>query len=405
MRSRRVFSRLWRSGRDQRGAVLIIVAIILPFVLLGFAALAIDLGSFSQQQRQAQSAADAAALAGAQDLPGSATSATADAKSYVISNMPGVPHTYPVTCATPPAPGVCITTPVSSDTTKISVTVTENVPSFFGRIFGINNTNVSATATAQATNVAVAAPALFAIGTTCGTGGQGYGISFNASGISMPGGFVSNAGINQAGHNNVYGKSTYVPPCTMNYNGDTTDNTYNGVSAPGTSATASTPNTFSSFPSPSACTYGPSPLTTPSVVPAVDHGGTDLNLQNLTGNLPAGTYCYGSIEFNQANIVGNATFQAASFQLNASEPNLTPYYQSLLIYYTGTGTLNVDGTGNSYLTGGMYAPNATVNLNTPTGTINTFVEAQAIIVSGGNPLTWNSTLTTNSGASSFALTQ
>jgi hypothetical protein len=50
--------------RDQRGSVIVFVAIMLT-VLIGFAALAVDIGNSRQQKREAQVASDAGALAGA----------------------------------------------------------------------------------------------------------------------------------------------------------------------------------------------------------------------------------------------------------------------------------------------------------------------------------------------------
>ncbi len=55
-------------SRDESGQVLVFVAVILT-VLVGMAALVVDVGSWYQAQRHLQTAADAAALAGAQELP------------------------------------------------------------------------------------------------------------------------------------------------------------------------------------------------------------------------------------------------------------------------------------------------------------------------------------------------
>jgi Flp pilus assembly protein TadG len=68
------------ASRDERGAVLVFVAVVMV-LLLGFAAIAVDLGNGRQQKRNAQSAADSGALAGAYALkaPGaSACSAAAN---------------------------------------------------------------------------------------------------------------------------------------------------------------------------------------------------------------------------------------------------------------------------------------------------------------------------------------
>ena len=55
-------------SRDESGQVLVFVAFILT-VIVGMAALVVDVGSWYQAHRHLQTAADAAALAGAQELP------------------------------------------------------------------------------------------------------------------------------------------------------------------------------------------------------------------------------------------------------------------------------------------------------------------------------------------------
>jgi Flp pilus assembly protein TadG len=99
---------------------------------IGLAALAIDVGSFYQAQRQAQGAADAAALAGVNYLPTSQGLATTAANNYVAQNYPG-------------APTPVVTYPSS---TQIKVVVSNSTPSFFGRVFGITSANVGAMAIA-----------------------------------------------------------------------------------------------------------------------------------------------------------------------------------------------------------------------------------------------------------------
>ncbi len=113
--------------------VLVIVAGMMVAVL-GMAALAIDIGSFYKAQRQAQSAADAGALAASQDLPGSTSSATTDGNTYALKNYPGATAT--VTPNYNNVPG------------EVQVSVTADTPSFFGRIFGITKATVSASAVA-----------------------------------------------------------------------------------------------------------------------------------------------------------------------------------------------------------------------------------------------------------------
>ena len=89
-----------RKARGERGQVLAIVALALV-ALLGISAFAIDVGYAYYAKRQLQSATDAAALAGAQDLPTAAT-AIATATTYATANTPanlsGLTFTYTTKC-------------------------------------------------------------------------------------------------------------------------------------------------------------------------------------------------------------------------------------------------------------------------------------------------------------------
>src|SRR5260221_14560547 len=79
---------LRRSRAENRsGQALVLVAIALV-ALIGFAALAIDVGHAYAQRRQLQNAADAAALAGARLVCGSGSDAAiwAEVQNYVNSN-------------------------------------------------------------------------------------------------------------------------------------------------------------------------------------------------------------------------------------------------------------------------------------------------------------------------------
>jgi Flp pilus assembly protein TadG len=80
----------------------VIVFVLLIFVVMvGMAALVIDVGSWYHAQRKLQTAVDAAALAGAQELPTSPSTASTVAKQYAQNNYAGMP----VPTVTFPDPG------------------------------------------------------------------------------------------------------------------------------------------------------------------------------------------------------------------------------------------------------------------------------------------------------------
>src|SRR5437763_240746 len=120
--------------REEGGQVLVLAAISMT-AIVAMAAFVIDVSSWYQLQRKTQAAADAGALAAAQYLPSSPSTATSTAQTYVGKNISGATAT--------------ITTPYTSDSNKIHVTVTATAPTFFAKIFGINSVTVSADSTAS----------------------------------------------------------------------------------------------------------------------------------------------------------------------------------------------------------------------------------------------------------------
>jgi hypothetical protein len=76
--------------RDDAGQAIVFIAVILT-ALCGMAALVVDVGSWYQADRRLQTAADAAALAGAQELPLEQSAAKSTAEQYAQHNYQGIP--------------------------------------------------------------------------------------------------------------------------------------------------------------------------------------------------------------------------------------------------------------------------------------------------------------------------
>ncbi len=126
---------LSRLRRHEEGGQVLVLAAISMTAIIAMAAFVVDVSSWYQLQRKTQAAADAGALAAAQFLPSSPSTAASMAQTYVSKNISGATAT--------------ITTPYSSDTNKIHVKVTANAPTFFAKIFGISSVTVSADSTAS----------------------------------------------------------------------------------------------------------------------------------------------------------------------------------------------------------------------------------------------------------------
>jgi hypothetical protein len=122
-----------------------VMTVVFMVVLLGFAALVIDVGSWYRAHRSAQATADASALAGAAVLPDTAA-ASALANQYATKNGGS--------SGTGGAPQITFTqSGYEMDTIKVKVT--RPSPGFFARVFGSKfmNVTVSGSATARAYNV------------------------------------------------------------------------------------------------------------------------------------------------------------------------------------------------------------------------------------------------------------
>lgn len=125
----------------ERGATAIIVALIMV-VLTGFAALVVDAGVLFEQRRQLQNAVDAAALAGAQQIPIDVTQAKEQAYVYAEKNgvaRPELVHANMVS--------------VFNGGDGIRVRARREVPLFFAPVLGMNSQFAEAEATAILTKI------------------------------------------------------------------------------------------------------------------------------------------------------------------------------------------------------------------------------------------------------------
>ena len=144
-----------RTESDERGAVLVLTAI-MALVLLGFAAIAVDMTNARQVRRQAQGSADAAALAGAQDLP-DPNAVVATVKDYALQNFDTAVSDW-VGCSDPDAlvelpdlgnSNTCISLDEPLARVRVRLPVNE-AESIFGNVLGYNHLDVSASAVAEA---------------------------------------------------------------------------------------------------------------------------------------------------------------------------------------------------------------------------------------------------------------
>jgi putative Flp pilus-assembly TadE/G-like protein len=123
--------------RKSEGGQAIVLMTLSLVVILGMAALVLDVGNWFHTKRRLQGTADAAALAGAQELPDNPSAAQTMAMSYANQNGGDVAG----------ANIVVSSTVLPNDT--ISVRARKTDPGFFSNIFGIASADIDARAKAR----------------------------------------------------------------------------------------------------------------------------------------------------------------------------------------------------------------------------------------------------------------
>lgn len=132
------FKQLVRQGfsnidvyQKERGSVVVLVTLALT-TLLGFCALVTDVALMYAEKAHLQNSVDAAALAGVQELPNDPSLAEQTARNYAAQN--GVP---------------AVTVTFAASNAKIIVQATKQVPTYFARIWGITEEQISVSAKAM----------------------------------------------------------------------------------------------------------------------------------------------------------------------------------------------------------------------------------------------------------------
>jgi uncharacterized membrane protein len=142
--------------RGNRGQVLVFVALAI-FVLLGFAALGIDVGYMYTVRHELQRSADAGALAGASVFRETGlNSDDATARDLAIVRATDYATRDEVSRSrlnTVPGDVVFVSFPQETNKMRVQVDVQRTAPLFFARVLGWANKAIPATATAEAYGV------------------------------------------------------------------------------------------------------------------------------------------------------------------------------------------------------------------------------------------------------------
>jgi len=308
-------------GPDERGMALILVALTIA-ALLVLAGLVLDIGNAKQDRRQAQNAADAAALAGAQAIASGTTTASTLVsliKRYVANNYGTVTWagcSDPSALAVTPDSGASDTC-ISWDkappaTTTVRVVLPARIEP---RFFGPSSITVGAHAVAMvAASGAGTAPCALCLlnttGTTLTLSGSSEKVQVTADGSSVSGpGIIDN--------------SSSMPAMTMTGSSDT-------ISAPsigvvGTATSSGAGDSYSPTP-----TSGISPITDPLAslpIPSVTgtstgtcatyYSGGTVSLSGSSQSCTMGPGVYSNIVLSGSS--DSITLQAGTYVLTGSQ--------------------------------------------------------------------------------------
>jgi Flp pilus assembly protein TadG len=238
-----------RPIRHERGQALVATTCLIV-ALIGFAALATDVGYMYSVRRHMQSAADAAALAAANQLNTSAATDVASLNGFTSSNS-----TITVSSTTTPPTG-------APTGTYYSVQISQEVPTFFLRVLGYTTMKVSTT-TAEAGNADNSGDVTAVNGSGSGIiVDSGASVTVGGSSSTQQGGcgVISNAGLTNSGT----------------------------ITAPAVGVVGSVTGT-----TPTHTTTGIAPITdpvAPCLASAISQGGIAANTCTLVTKTTTGTY-------------------------------------------------------------------------------------------------------------------
>lgn len=369
----RLAGMLRRRRRDERGAIAVIVAILLP-VIVGVAGLSIDVGSWYETQAQLQNAADAAALAAAAYLPNSPSSATTAAQTQVTDNVSGAT--------------VSVVIPYNGRSNEVQVTVSKVGTVTFAGILGITGPTITASAVAESTRGT--GSFIYASSTACNA------ISITSSGQFSGTSLWSNGGVTAVG-NNIHvsgqvdvGNSSCPFPSALTPPGATDVSTYTGwPTALPTTAQGNMP---------SSCSRASISITSSSW---------------LSSN-PPGMYCTtgtisisnsGQMNFNGYEFISESTSPYAIYVATSGGITFTGYCPSSCssggtpqtLFYATAGGVYVANSGSGTFTGDVFAPSGQVSMVVSGGNDTGFVEASTISFTTSGDSTVTGTGPTPSG--------
>jgi Putative Flp pilus-assembly TadE/G-like len=296
-----------RASRE-RGSILVLFAVMLPLLIV-CCTIAIDVGYWWVVAKRTQVAADACALAAAQELPHAYNDVSncvvePNQSDYVLVNLPDQSAPDPM----PQHLGTRLRSPYGGDPNLVEATVRMRVETFFGRYVGLGFVEVERRAVAEREPPA-GQQAIYADSTDCG-----FSLKFNGEKQNIQGGIHGNGAWEQNGADFTAGSATYVQGCPTPHPKLTSGETTFGE-GPTQVPEQDWPEWFkrSDF----TCTVG-----NPSTNMQISADFTVLN----------GTYCANEFTISGRQITGTITVVANRITINNRDHTFSPREHGVLFF-------------------------------------------------------------------------
>jgi Flp pilus assembly protein TadG len=404
---------------DRSGQTLVVGAVFIGLVALGFLAIAVDVGTLFRQKRMAQGAADAAAVAAAEEV--SANNASA---KQSIANTIAKLNGFDTTLAVHPA-SVVLSTPTTGNFTGtgyIQASVSRAISTPFLATFNRGSTSITVSATAIAG--AAATPTCVCIANkTSSDIVMSNGSKIEAAGCGIVDNSSAGNALQLAGGATINGLTFGIVSTTWNNNGNINNGgniTPSTTVVQGISSTCSP--TLPAAPAYSGCTGDPGGTSTSFTAgPAnassvICYNSLTVGANGTADTLKPGIYVIngGSLRFEagtagKSNLGGQGVFfyltGNASLTIdNGANVNLVSggspqngggtaptvgVYNGILFYQASADTqpISVQGGATLYMYGAIYAPSAAVTLANGSGSnLTGGIVANTLNMSGGGTL-------------------
>lgn len=343
---------------NEAGQALVTVALMMV-VLMGFAALTVDLGMVHLTRTKMQNAADAGALAAAGDLPGS----TAKQRALEYAGLNGAEDTI-------------ANTYYNGDPDMIEVICTKNVPYTFARVLGLSDVNVSARAVAGKIGVQEV------FNYTVFSGDPDFTLTFNGTNTKVNGSVHSNYKCLINGtYVEINGSAEALSAFTLNGTGLTISGTCRGSKI---SITGSNVHVGNQDPNPAPWVdmpdFSAAIRAEAEAAGQAYKGNQTFNDNNMSVDSPI--YVDGNLTVNGTNFVG-AGVVLVSGNIIFNGTNLCSLGGTSACFYSTNGNITINGT-NIELRGLVYAPGGTITMNGTNQTVKGRVIGSKVVFNGTN---------------------